>query len=163
PQRAPSPPRRFQDYVPIFSASCTMYANQLTLTCVAAGRRGLYHAESSPRTRKVGGACASPSQERMGGPGGSPFAWTAMMSASPLMSRRHVLAGLAVNCFQLPAIAQPQGNGDGVRVLRAYQNTSTLPNGAAKTVWGFDGTAPGPALQIKRGEELRIRLTNELP
>src|SRR5262249_50339744 len=54
PQRAPSPPRRFQDYVPIFSASCTMYANQLTLTCVTAGRRGLYHAESSPRTRKVG-------------------------------------------------------------------------------------------------------------
>jgi hypothetical protein len=44
--------------VPIFSASCTMYANQLTLACVTTGRRGLYHAESSPRTRKVA-ACAS--------------------------------------------------------------------------------------------------------
>jgi FtsP/CotA-like multicopper oxidase with cupredoxin domain len=79
------------------------------------------------------------------------------------MSRRHVLAGLAVSCFQLRAIAQPQGNSDGARVLRAYETTSTLPNGAATAIWGFDGTAPGPALQIKRGEELRIRLTNELP
>jgi hypothetical protein len=37
---------------PGFDATCTMYANQLTLVCVTAGRRGLYHAESSPRTRE---------------------------------------------------------------------------------------------------------------
>jgi FtsP/CotA-like multicopper oxidase with cupredoxin domain len=92
------------------------------------------------------------------------------------MSRRHVLAGLAVSCLHAPAFAQPQGNGqDGFRTLRAYPNTITLPNGAAAAVWGFDGTAlgttpattpgttPGPALRTKRGEELRIRLINDLP
>ena len=28
--------------------------------------------------------------------------------------------------------------------------------------WGFDGTLPGPTLRVKRGEELRARLINEL-
>ncbi len=29
-------------------------------------------------------------------------------------------------------------------------------------LWGYDGTLPGPTLRIKRGEELRVRLVNEL-
>jgi FtsP/CotA-like multicopper oxidase with cupredoxin domain len=86
------------------------------------------------------------------------------MPVRPQMSRRHVLAGLAVSCFQLPAFAQPQGSGqDGFRILRAYYNTSTPLNGAPTATWSIDGTAPGPALRIKRGEELRIRLINDLP
>jgi len=36
-----------------------MYANQLTLVCVTAGRRGLYHAQSSLRTRKVAAYASS--------------------------------------------------------------------------------------------------------
>src|SRR5882672_7376186 len=140
-----------------------MNANQLTLAHVTAGRRGLYHAESSLRTQKVT-ACASPSQAWTDGLRGLPSTWTAMMPACPQMSRRHILAGLAVSWFQLPAFAQPQGGSqDGFRILRAYQNTTTLPNGAATATWSFDGTAPGPALRIKRGEELRIRLINDLP
>jgi FtsP/CotA-like multicopper oxidase with cupredoxin domain len=86
-----------------------------------------------------------------------------MMPACPQMSRRQVLAGLAVSWFQLPAFAQPQdGSQDGFRPLRAYHNT-TLLNGAPTATWSIDGTAPGPALRIKRGEELRIRLINDLP
>jgi FtsP/CotA-like multicopper oxidase with cupredoxin domain len=93
------------------------------------------------------------------------FSWTDLM---PAMSRRQVLAGLAVSCLDLPAFAQPQGGSqDGLRILRAYQNTITLPGSGATAVWGFDGTAAGttlgPALRIKRGEELRIRLINDLP
>ena len=87
-----------------------------------------------------------------------------MMPACPQMPRRQVLAGLAVSWLQLPAFAQSQGaSQDGFRVLRAYYNTSTVLNGAATATWSFDGTAPGPALRIKRGEELRIRLINDLP
>ena len=86
----------------------------------------------------------------------------------PAISRRHVLAGLAVSTLDLPAFAQPQGGSqNGFRVLRAYFNTITLPDGGSTAVWGFDGTAPatasGPALRIKRGEDLRIRLINDLP
>jgi FtsP/CotA-like multicopper oxidase with cupredoxin domain len=80
------------------------------------------------------------------------------------MSRRQVLASLAVSSLDLPAFAQPQGGSqDGFRTLRAYQNTIALPNGGSTAVWSFDGTATGPALRIKRGEELRIRLINDLP
>ena len=39
----------------------------------------------------------------------------------------------------------------------------TLPDGGSTAVWGFDGTTSGPALRIRRGEELRIRLINDLP
>ena len=28
---------------------------------------------------------------------------------------------------------------------------------------GYDGIVPGPALQVRRGEEVRVRLVNELP
>jgi FtsP/CotA-like multicopper oxidase with cupredoxin domain len=97
------------------------------------------------------------------------LAWTDLM---PAMSRRHVLAGLAVSFLDLPALAQPQGVGpDGFRFLRAYQYTTTLPGAGSTAIWGFDGTTPGtapetatgPALRVKRGEELRIRLINDLP
>src|ERR1700704_3853582 len=98
---------------------------------------------------------------RAGGLTGLPFAWTDLM---PAMSRRHILAGLAVSTLDLPAFAQaPDGGQDGFRVLRAYQHTITLPDGGSAAIWGFDGTATGPALRIKRGEELRIRLINDLP
>jgi FtsP/CotA-like multicopper oxidase with cupredoxin domain len=86
----------------------------------------------------------------------------------PAMSRRHVLTGLAVSYLDLPAFAQPQGGSqDDFRILRAYPNTIILPDGGSTVVWGFDGRAPGtatgPALRIKRGDELRIRLANGLP
>jgi len=82
----------------------------------------------------------------------------------PALSRRHILAGLALSWFELPGFAQPQGGSqDGFRILRAYPHTSTLPGGAATAVWGFDGTAPGTPLRVKRGEELRVRLINDLP
>jgi FtsP/CotA-like multicopper oxidase with cupredoxin domain len=86
-----------------------------------------------------------------------------MMPTSHLLSRRQVLAGLALSWGQQPALAEPQSGGqDGFRILRAYQNTSTPPGGAPSAIWSFDGTAPGTPLRIKRGEELRLRLINDL-
>src|SRR4051794_935937 len=86
------------------------------------------------------------------------------MPACPQMSRRQVLAGLAGSLGQLPAFSQPPGGSQGgFPVLRAPQNTSSPLNGAATATWSFDGTAPGPALRVKRGDELRIRLINDLP
>ena len=39
---------------------------------------------------------------------------------------------------------------DGFRILRAAPG-------------GFDGTVPGPVLRVKRGEEVKVRLVNDLP
>jgi FtsP/CotA-like multicopper oxidase with cupredoxin domain len=87
----------------------------------------------------------------------------------PALTRRqvlecHVIAGLALSWFELPAFAQSQGGSqDGFRILRAYENTTALPGSGPTGVWSFDGTSSGTPLRIKRGEELRIRLINDLP
>ncbi len=33
---------------------------------------------------------------------------------------------------------------------------------SAPPLWGYNGTVPGPTLRVKRGDELRVRLVNEL-
>jgi FtsP/CotA-like multicopper oxidase with cupredoxin domain len=69
---------------------------------------------------------------------------------SPL-SRRRLLAGalasFATHSASRAQAASPSGE---VRVLRAQ-------------VTGYDGMVPGPTLQVTRGEEVRVRLINELP
>jgi FtsP/CotA-like multicopper oxidase with cupredoxin domain len=70
-------------------------------------------------------------------------------------SRRWLmLGGLALAGLPLPARAQPQSlpeiAPDGFRVLR----TQAAPEG-----WSY-GSIPGPALRVRRGEELRVRLIN---
>src|SRR5215470_907697 len=83
-----------------------------------------------------------------------------------VMSRRRVLAGggLAVAFGALPALAQQRAGEesarDGFRILRAYQNTSALPDRGPTPIWRYEGSGP---LRVKRGEELRIRLINDLP
>lgn len=87
-----------------------------------------------------------------------------MTLPSLALSRRRLVAGLglAATCLRLPAFAQPQGAAqDGFRPLRAYQNTITLPGRGPTAIWCYDGIGPG--LRVKRGEELRIRLINDLP
>src|SRR5262245_2255049 len=91
-----------------------------------------------------------------------------MTLPSLALSRRRLLAGLglAVTCARLPAFAQPQGAaknapGDGFQVLRAYQNTIALPGRGSTSILSYDGIGPG--LRVKRGEDLRIRLINDLP
>jgi FtsP/CotA-like multicopper oxidase with cupredoxin domain len=73
------------------------------------------------------------------------------------MSRRRLLAGASAAAAHLaiPVAARAQAAADGFRVLRA----SDQATGAA---WGYDGMVPGPALRLRRGEELRVRLFNDL-
>src|SRR6185295_14291990 len=80
-----------------------------------------------------------------------------------LVSRRTLMAGAAAASALLPAAAI--GQPDGFRVIRARPGTARL-RGAdhdATPIWGFEGMVPGPVLRVKRGEEVRVRLINELP
>jgi FtsP/CotA-like multicopper oxidase with cupredoxin domain len=77
-----------------------------------------------------------------------------MPPTAPTLSRRRLLAGAGLACLALPASAGAQA--DGFRVLRARAQENS-------PIWSFDGAVPGPTLRLKQGEELRVRLVNDLP
>src|SRR3954470_18982376 len=74
--------------------------------------------------------------------------------ARPVSRRWFIGAGAVVACSGLPPRAQAQTATDGFRVLRA--------GGLQSAGFGYDGMVPGPALRVGRGEELRVRLVNDL-
>jgi FtsP/CotA-like multicopper oxidase with cupredoxin domain len=85
-----------------------------------------------------------------------------MSSRSQPLSRRRFLAGagVAATCFGLPNLSRAETSPDGFLLLRAR---STPPRSAGQpALWGYDGAVPGPTLRVKRGDELRVRLVNEL-
>ncbi|HUF81178.1 MAG TPA: multicopper oxidase family protein [Burkholderiales bacterium] len=50
-------------------------------------------------------------------------------------------------------------------MLRARPGAVHLRGGdkAPTRIWGYEGTVPGPTLRVKQGEEVRVRLINQLP
>jgi FtsP/CotA-like multicopper oxidase with cupredoxin domain len=54
---------------------------------------------------------------------------------------------------------------DGFTVLRAKGGVAPLrgDQGDPTAIWGFEGQSPGPTLRVRQGEELKVRLVNELP
>jgi len=70
-----------------------------------------------------------------------------------------MIGGIVACAAQPPWLgAQP----DGFRVIRARPGVARLRGSDVTPVRGFDGTVPGPVLRVKRGEEIKARLLNEL-
>jgi FtsP/CotA-like multicopper oxidase with cupredoxin domain len=91
-----------------------------------------------------------------------------MHSIDPPWSRRRFLigAGLSVACPAAanPARAEPADpTASGFRVIRARPSSARRHANGDIAIWGFDGVVPGPTLRARRGEELKVRLLNELP
>ena len=82
----------------------------------------------------------------------------------PLVSRRSLVCGAGAAATALLAPAALNAQPDGFRVIRARSGTARLRGAEAglTTIRGYEGTVPGPFLRVKRGEELRVRLVNEL-
>jgi FtsP/CotA-like multicopper oxidase with cupredoxin domain len=99
-----------------------------------------------------------------------------LRSSARFVSRRRLLIGSGTSllasawrgpgncCDVTPAAASPQAD-DGLRMLKACLASVPLRgDGLAPTpVWCYGGSVPGPVLRVKRGEEVRLRLVNELP
>src|SRR6478735_101123 len=79
--------------------------------------------------------------------------------AQPVSRRWFIGAGAAIAGSGLPPGATAQPAADGFRLLRARALPST---GLGHTGLGYDGIAPGPTLRVRRGDELRVRLVNDL-
>ncbi len=86
-----------------------------------------------------------------------------MSLSARMWSRRRFLAGagMAVTWLGLPIQSRAEPAPDRFRVLRA--GTAGSGEGQQRSRWAYDGTVPGPTLRLRRGEELRVRLVNELP
>ncbi|HEX2140780.1 MAG TPA: multicopper oxidase domain-containing protein [Candidatus Limnocylindria bacterium] len=63
-----------------------------------------------------------------------------------------------------PRLVLGATGGDGFRVLRAKGGVAPLmgDEGDPTAIWGFNGKCPGPTLKVRQGEELKVRLVNEL-
>jgi FtsP/CotA-like multicopper oxidase with cupredoxin domain len=86
-----------------------------------------------------------------------------------VVTRRTVLR--AGTFAAIAAMAPPNAHGqaparlgDGFRVVRAARGTASLraSPAPASPIWGFDAKVPGPTLRAGRGEEIKVRLVNEL-
>ena len=68
-----------------------------------------------------------------------------------------------MSCLALPAAATTQKSE--FRTIRARAGSAHLrgPEQPPTAIWGYDGTVPGPVLRVKRGEEVNVRLANDLP
>jgi FtsP/CotA-like multicopper oxidase with cupredoxin domain len=71
------------------------------------------------------------------------------MTLARVISRRHFLVGTAAAWVGFPGNSPGKTSADRFQIVRA-------------TKAGYDGTIPGPTLRLKRGEELSVRLVNEL-
>jgi FtsP/CotA-like multicopper oxidase with cupredoxin domain len=83
------------------------------------------------------------------------------------LTRRRLLAGMAatVTAVALPARSFGEEKAaDGYRVLHARTGTALLrgKDAGPTPIWGYDGMSPGPTLRVKQGEELKVRLINDL-
>jgi FtsP/CotA-like multicopper oxidase with cupredoxin domain len=83
--------------------------------------------------------------------------------AHPVSRRWFIGAGAAIAGFGLPPGATAQPAADGFRLLRARALPSTGLGNTGNSDLGYDGIAPGPTLRVRRGDELRVRLVNDLP
>ena len=48
------------------------------------------------------------------------------------------------------------------RLARPHRKRRVARRGSPTSIWGYQGMVPGPTLRVKRGEEVRVRLVNEL-
>ncbi len=86
-----------------------------------------------------------------------------------MWSRRKMIAGgglgIAWTLLPIRARLEPETGADGFRIVRARAGSATLRgDGQASTpIWGYQGRVPGPTLRVKQGDEVRVRLVNELP
>ncbi|WP_375566095.1 multicopper oxidase family protein [Oceaniradius stylonematis] len=80
------------------------------------------------------------------------------------ITRRHFVggAGLAALAVQFPSLALARQGSFIDLVAGPSQQAIFQPDGPASDLWTYNGSAPGPEIRVRRGERVRVRLTNNL-
>src|SRR3954469_3511442 len=86
-------------------------------------------------------------------------------SLEPELSRRSLIVTAASGAASALTWRGASAQSDGFQILRARPGIAPLrgPERETTPIWGYSGVVPGPSLRIRRGEELKVRLHNELP
>src|SRR3546814_18986691 len=91
-----------------------------------------------------------------------------LLSSRPTR-RRLLQGGLALGAYsrapRLPALAQTAQGTEGPRILTAGPGEARLLSAGqpATHTWLYDGVSPGPTIRARQGEEVFVRLQNDLP
>ncbi len=83
------------------------------------------------------------------------------------LTRRRLLACISATVTAVALSKRSFGAetaADGYRVLHARPDTAQLrgKDAGPTPIWGYDGMSPGPTLRVKQGDELKVRLVNDL-
>jgi FtsP/CotA-like multicopper oxidase with cupredoxin domain len=83
-----------------------------------------------------------------------------------VLTRRRFLAvsGATAGLALEPRLGRAATGSDGFTVLRAKGGVAPLlgDTGDPTAIWGYKGQSPGPILRVRQGEELKVRLVNDL-
>jgi FtsP/CotA-like multicopper oxidase with cupredoxin domain len=87
------------------------------------------------------------------------------MSQEKFSRRRFLTAAAALTAMAgAPRLVWAGTSEDGFTVLRAMGGVAALRGdlGDPTAIWGYEGQTPGPTLRVRQGEELKVRLVNQL-
>src|SRR3990172_9227270 len=93
---------------------------------------------------------------------GAALAGTALASAGSARAARRDGA-LAVLTPDLPSVPYTVENGVKVFHLTAEPVKRRIVPFKTIDLWGYNGTSPGPAIQVNQGDRVRIVFENRLP
>jgi FtsP/CotA-like multicopper oxidase with cupredoxin domain len=68
--------------------------------------------------------------------------------------------------WRIPPVAVPHaryGGTDFYSMHMSAKQVDILGNGKLTTIWGYDGTTPGPTIHVERGRRVAVRHCQELP
>ena len=90
-----------------------------------------------------------------------PATWLPMSQLT--LTRRQWLGGFGASLIAVPTAVAAKGPED-LTILHARPGEARLRGSheAPTSIWGYNGVVPGPLLRIKQGDELKVRLVNEL-
>lgn len=81
------------------------------------------------------------------------------------LTRRNLLRSTMATaaCAAVPVTLDVTYAFDGLKITaRPSKKRLYRPEAAASDLWTYNGTAPGPAIQVGRGERIKVRFKNEL-
>lgn len=98
----------------------------------------------------------------LAGLGGAGCAELTTVRAGSLLTSQLPLPEPFAVPLPIPPLAQPTDGRAAYALTQQIASAEIIP-GTRTEQWGYDGVFPGPTFDVRRGQPIRITMTNELP